>query len=81
LGSNRAFSSSEFIAPRHGETENESSHALLRPVDYRKYMLEGEISQPLLGLGVEKTASLIYQVLRGFEYKVSDEAISSTCTS
>jgi hypothetical protein len=57
LNSNRAFSSSEFIASRHDETEKEVSHALLQAVDYHNYMLEGEVGQPIFGLGVGMTVS------------------------
>jgi hypothetical protein len=78
LSSNRAFASSQFIAPRHDETEKEASHALLQPVDYRKYMLEGQISQPLLGLGVEMTASLMNQVLRNLRHSVGDGTVMDT---
>jgi hypothetical protein len=63
LSFNRAFSSSEFIAPRHDETEKEASHALLQPAVYRNYMLDREVTRPLFGLGVEKTVSLINELL------------------
>jgi hypothetical protein len=63
LSSNRAFSSSEFIAPRHDETEKEASHALLQPAVYRNYMLDREVTRPLFGLGVKKTVSLINKLL------------------
>jgi hypothetical protein len=63
LNSNRAFSSSEFIAPRHDETEKEVSHALLQAVDYRNYMLKGEVAQPIFGLGGKRTVSLINELL------------------
>jgi ATP-dependent Clp protease adapter protein ClpS len=62
LSFNGAFSSSEFIGPRHDETEEEASHALLQAVDYRSYMQYGEVIQPIFGLGVEKTVSLINEL-------------------
>jgi hypothetical protein len=62
LSFNRAFSSSEFIAPRHDETEEEASHALLLSVDYHNYMRDGEVAQPIFGLGLEKTVSLINEL-------------------
>jgi hypothetical protein len=63
LSSNRVLSSAIFIAPRHDETEKEASHALLRTVDYHNYMHDGEVTQPIFGLGVEKTVSLINELL------------------
>jgi hypothetical protein len=63
LNSNWAFSPSKFIAPRHDETEKEASHALLHAVNYHNYMLDGEVSQPIFGLGVKKTVSLINELL------------------
>jgi hypothetical protein len=63
LNSNRAFSPSEFIGPRHDETEKEGSHALLQALNYRNYMLDGEVSQPIFGLGVKNTVSLINERL------------------
>jgi hypothetical protein len=62
LSFNRAFSSSEFIAPRHDESEEEASHALLQAVDYHNYMRDGEVTQPIFGLGGEKTVSLINEL-------------------
>jgi hypothetical protein len=64
LSSNRAFSSSEFISPRHDETEKEASHAFLQAVDYHNYMLDGAVAQPMFGLGVEKTVSLVNELLK-----------------
>jgi hypothetical protein len=63
LSFNRAFSSSEFIAPRHDETEKEASHALLRATEYRTYILGGQVFKPIFGLGFEKTVSLIHELL------------------
>jgi hypothetical protein len=63
LSSSRAFSSSEFIARRHDETEKEASHALLQVVEYRNYVLNGVVAQPIFGLGVKKTVSLINKLL------------------
>jgi hypothetical protein len=68
LSSNLAFFPSDLIAPRHAETEQEASHALLPAVDYHNYMLAGEVVQPIFGLGVEKTVSLINELLK---YRVS----------
>jgi hypothetical protein len=63
LSSNRALSSATFIAPRHDEAEKEGSHALLRAVDYHNYIRDGEVTQPRFGLGVEKTVSLVNELL------------------
>jgi hypothetical protein len=43
--------------------EKEASHALLQAVDYHNYMIGGEVSRPLFGLGVEKTVSLLNELL------------------
>jgi hypothetical protein len=63
LSSNRAFSSSEFIASRHDETEKEATHAFLQAVDYHNYMIGREASRPLFGLGVKRTLSFIEKLL------------------
>jgi hypothetical protein len=41
----------------------EASHALLQAVEYRNYILTGEVAQPVFGLGVQKTVSLINELL------------------
>jgi hypothetical protein len=63
LSFNRAFSSSEFIAPRHDETEQEASHAFLQSTEYRNYIIRGQVSKPIFGLGIEKTVSLVNELL------------------
>jgi hypothetical protein len=63
LSSNRALSSAIFIAPRHDKAEKEGSHALLQAVDYYNYIRDGEVTRPIFGLGVEKTVSLVNELL------------------
>jgi len=43
--------------------EKEASHVLLQSVEYHNYMQGGEITQPIFGLGVEKTVLLINKLL------------------
>jgi hypothetical protein len=80
LSSSRAFSSSEFIAPRHEETEKEASHALLQVVDYRNYMLDAEVSRPIFGLGVQMTVMLINELFDYAPEFVCVETVRDTCT-
>ena len=64
LNATTAFMSTRFISPRYDEAEEETKHDLMKKYQYRNYMIDGEISQPMLGLGIEHTATLVNQLLQ-----------------
>ena len=83
IGSTSAFSSTLFIGPRHDEVGKESSHVLLQPTQYRNYITNGEVTQPLFGLGTLETIALIKEVkdegsdtgLQGVRFKTNVQFI------
>lgn len=63
ISKSNQFSSSQFIATRHQEVEREMAHVLLQQVPYRNYIMDRQVSRPIVGLGRSATLSLLKQVL------------------
>lgn len=64
-----SFVSSRFISSRHEETQAESEHYLLQKCEYRNYAPHGSLSLPVCGLGPDKTANLVNDILNTYDFR------------